>query len=240
MNKSLFHLKSIMKKVADLQNSCDEEVTTKHISFRDSKLTRILQASLGGNTLASIICTIRPSVLCESQSTISFGLTANAIKIKPSGYEMLYRDTVMKRVNGEIEDLKYQLNQEQRKSNHFKVSEIERSIKRESMKIISSTSLTDKRHQKRRRTPSLTSIDSTNDTDSVAEDIALSRPTRHSQIQIPIPNLSRIPSRFTFATPTCRHQAPAGTKDKGKDGSAKVEDKAKVKTPTREPKAPKK
>jgi len=32
-----------------------------HVPFRDSKLTRMLQASLGGNSRTAIICTISPA-----------------------------------------------------------------------------------------------------------------------------------------------------------------------------------
>ncbi|EDV30978.2 uncharacterized protein Dana_GF14767 [Drosophila ananassae] len=229
VNKSLFHLKTVMKKVVDLQNHSSEELISKHISFRESKLTRILQASLTGHGLTSVICTIRPSVLTESQSTISFGLTARLIKTDSSGHEVAYKDTAMRRINSDIDDLKYQLNQEQRRNNHYKVAEIERSIERESTKIISTTSLTDKCHQKRRRTPCPSSPDRSNDTDSVAEKGGLSQPTsRIAKIQIPIPKLTRLPSRFNFAAPTFHSASP--------DVTPAPEEKAKVKTPTREQK----
>jgi centromeric protein E len=45
-----------------------------HIPYRDSKLTRILQPALGGNTKTAIICTITPAACFseESLSTIKF------------------------------------------------------------------------------------------------------------------------------------------------------------------------
>jgi hypothetical protein len=45
--------------------------STAYINFRDSKLTRILSASLGGNSCTSIICTINPAALEESCSTLA-------------------------------------------------------------------------------------------------------------------------------------------------------------------------
>ena len=40
------------------------------IPFRDSKLTRILQSSLGGNAKTSMLCTITPAAIEESISTL--------------------------------------------------------------------------------------------------------------------------------------------------------------------------
>ncbi len=45
------------------------------ISYRSSKLTRLLQQSLGGNSLTSLILTLSPSILndVETLSTLRFG-----------------------------------------------------------------------------------------------------------------------------------------------------------------------
>ena len=55
---------------------------TGHIPYRDSKLTRILQNSLGGNARTGIVCTITPSALHveESLSTLKFASRAKAVK----------------------------------------------------------------------------------------------------------------------------------------------------------------
>ena len=41
-----------------------------HVSFRDSKLTRLLKNALGGNSKTAIICTITPAAIEESDSTL--------------------------------------------------------------------------------------------------------------------------------------------------------------------------
>lgn len=62
INKSLHFLGLVISKLA--------EEPDQHINYRDSKLTRILQPSLGGNALTAIICTITPAVFEESSYTL--------------------------------------------------------------------------------------------------------------------------------------------------------------------------
>ena len=56
--------------------------TKKYINYRDSKLTRILQQALGGNSRTLIICTISQSKdnYQETLSTLLFGVKAKKIK----------------------------------------------------------------------------------------------------------------------------------------------------------------
>ncbi|KAJ4456206.1 putative Kinesin-II 85 kDa subunit [Paratrimastix pyriformis] len=56
-----------------------------HIPYRDSKLTRLLSASLGGNSLTMILATISPAQLNfeESMSTIRFADRAKHIRNRP-------------------------------------------------------------------------------------------------------------------------------------------------------------
>ena len=58
---------------------------TKHIPYRDSKLTRLLQDSLGGSAKTSIIVTIGPSInhLEETVSSLNFGKRAMCVQNKP-------------------------------------------------------------------------------------------------------------------------------------------------------------
>ncbi|XP_030384095.1 kinesin-like protein KIN-7I [Scaptodrosophila lebanonensis] len=146
INKSLLFLSNVIKNLA-------ENTDNKYISYRDSKLTRILQASLGGNALTSIICTIKPSILEESQSTINFALRAKKIRLKPQVNEIVSGPTMMKRLEREIKTLKDNLAEEKRKNeSQVKVHQLQEAIKRDMLKIISSNSLNNLKIQKRRRT----------------------------------------------------------------------------------------
>lgn len=55
----------------------------KHVPYRDSKLTRLLQDSLGGNTKTKIIATLSPSMDCidESISTLKFADRAKQVMV---------------------------------------------------------------------------------------------------------------------------------------------------------------
>jgi hypothetical protein len=60
-------------------------VFSGHIPYRDSKLTRILQPSLGGNARTAIICNVTPASghIEETNSTLKFASRAKAVKNKP-------------------------------------------------------------------------------------------------------------------------------------------------------------
>lgn len=61
------------------------EAKIGHVPYRDSKLTRILQESLGGNAKTSLIINLSPSILndAETLGTLRFGYRAKNIKNKP-------------------------------------------------------------------------------------------------------------------------------------------------------------
>lgn len=52
------------------------------VCFRESKLTRLLQPYLGGNSLTAVICTVSPLIsnLQESANTLRFGTCAGGVK----------------------------------------------------------------------------------------------------------------------------------------------------------------
>uniref|UniRef100_A0A8B9WLG0 Centromere-associated protein E n=1 Tax=Bos mutus grunniens TaxID=30521 RepID=A0A8B9WLG0_BOSMU len=76
INRSLFILGQVIKKLSDGQ-------VGGFINYRDSKLTRILQNSLGGNAKTRIICTITPVSFDETLSTLQFASTAKYMKNTP-------------------------------------------------------------------------------------------------------------------------------------------------------------
>ena len=71
INKSL---STLGKCVAALIRSGGSAAGAAHIPYRDSKLTRLLQDSLGGNAKTLFIVTISPSISCmdETTSTLQF------------------------------------------------------------------------------------------------------------------------------------------------------------------------
>jgi len=52
------------------------------VSYRDSKLTRLLQSQLGGNSCTAVICTLSPlkEHVQESLNTLRFGMCAGGVK----------------------------------------------------------------------------------------------------------------------------------------------------------------
>ncbi|XP_062097041.1 kinesin-like protein KIN-1 [Humulus lupulus] len=82
--------KSINKSLSALGNvinalTSGSSVKTNHIPYRDSKLTRILQDALGGNSRTALLCCCSPSPsnAPESLSTLRFGARASHIKASP-------------------------------------------------------------------------------------------------------------------------------------------------------------
>lgn len=45
-------------------------IISRHVNYRDSRLTRILQNSLGGNAKTGIICAVTPAAVEETISTL--------------------------------------------------------------------------------------------------------------------------------------------------------------------------
>ncbi|XP_014389799.1 PREDICTED: centromere-associated protein E [Myotis brandtii] len=102
INRSLFILGQVIKKLSDGQ-------VGGFINYRDSKLTRILQNSLGGNAKTRIICTITPVSFDETLSTLQFASTAKYMKNTPYVNEVSSDEALLKRYRKEIMDLKKQL-----------------------------------------------------------------------------------------------------------------------------------
>ncbi|XP_012879200.1 PREDICTED: centromere-associated protein E [Dipodomys ordii] len=102
INRSLFILGQVIKKLSDGQIG-------GYINYRDSKLTRILQNSLGGNAKTRIICTVTPVSFEETLSTLQFASTAKYMKNTPYVNEVSSDEALLKRYRKEIIDLKKQL-----------------------------------------------------------------------------------------------------------------------------------
>jgi kinesin family protein 11 len=89
-----------------------------HIPYRDSKLTRLLQESLGGKAKTCIIATLSPSQSAceETMSTLDYAYRAKSIKNQPTVNQRLTKKTIMKEYLAEVETLKMQLMQTREKN----------------------------------------------------------------------------------------------------------------------------
>jgi kinesin family protein 11 len=82
-----------------------------HVPYRESKLTRILQDSLGGRTKTCIIACISQdrSSLEETISTLDYALRAKSIQNRPEANARMTRTALLNAYAGEIERLKADL-----------------------------------------------------------------------------------------------------------------------------------
>jgi kinesin family protein 11 len=107
INKSLLTLGRVINALVDKSSHKGEQ----HIPYRGSKLTRLLQDSLGGETKTCIIATLSPaqSNLKETISTLDYAFRAKNIRNKPQINHMLSKKTVLREFTIEIEKLKSEL-----------------------------------------------------------------------------------------------------------------------------------
>ncbi|RDW93230.1 putative kinesin family protein (KipA) [Aspergillus mulundensis] len=75
INKSLLTLGNIISRLSETKGNTSQS-EGKHLPFRDSKLTRLLQPALSGNSLVSILCTVQLGSMMNANS----GETLNTLK----------------------------------------------------------------------------------------------------------------------------------------------------------------
>ncbi|KAG6866932.1 hypothetical protein C0991_003848 [Blastosporella zonata] len=102
INQSLLTLGRVINALVD---------KASHIPYRESKLTRLLQDSLGGRTKTCIVATISParSNVEETLSTLDYAIRAKSIKNKPELNQRTTRNSLIKDYVAEIERLKADL-----------------------------------------------------------------------------------------------------------------------------------
>jgi kinesin family protein 11 len=102
INKSLLTLGRVINALVD---------KSSHIPYRESKLTRLLQDSLGGKTKTCIIATLSPakSNLEETISTLDYAFRAKNIRNKPQVNQTVSKKTLFREFTSEIEKLKSEL-----------------------------------------------------------------------------------------------------------------------------------
>ncbi|KAF8011065.1 hypothetical protein BT93_J1626 [Corymbia citriodora subsp. variegata] len=103
INRSLLTLGTVIRKLSKGRNG--------HIPFRDSKLTRILQSSLGGNARTSIICTMSParSHVEQSRNTLLFASCAKEVATNAQVNVVMSDKALVKHLQRELARLESEL-----------------------------------------------------------------------------------------------------------------------------------
>ena len=120
INKSLTTLGRVINNLTDGKST--------HIPYRESKLTRVLQESLGGNSKTCLIITCSPSIYNESESlsTLRFGERAKKIKNKPK---------INKEITvAELQKLVSQLKESLKKAN-ARITQLENYIRQKGLNV---------------------------------------------------------------------------------------------------------
>ena len=102
INQSLLTLGRVISKLVERE---------KHVPYRESKLTRMLQDSLGGRTKTSMIATVSPAAINseESQSTMDYAARAKNILNRPEVNAKLTKKALIKEYTDEIDRLRKDL-----------------------------------------------------------------------------------------------------------------------------------
>ncbi|KAK6941238.1 Kinesin motor domain [Dillenia turbinata] len=104
INRSLLTLTTVIRKLSDGKRNL-------HIPYRDSKLTRILQGSLGGNARTAIICTISPALshVEHSRNTLSFATSAKEVVNSAQVNMVISEKQLVKHLQKEVARLEAEL-----------------------------------------------------------------------------------------------------------------------------------
>ncbi|XP_067141654.1 centromere-associated protein E-like [Centruroides vittatus] len=129
INKSLLMLGNIISRLS-------EGGEGQFVNFRDSKLTRILQNSLGGNTRTAIICTVTPASLQQTQSTLLFANRAKCIRNDPVVNEVLTDAAMLKRCKKQIKQLNDELEKIKNSAQSEKVSAMEKELEEKNKQLL--------------------------------------------------------------------------------------------------------
>ncbi|XP_010532718.1 PREDICTED: kinesin-like protein KIN-12B [Tarenaya hassleriana] len=109
INRSLSQLGNLINILAEVSQTGKQ----RHIPYRDSRLTFLLQESLGGNAKLAMVCAISPSPSCRSEtfSTLRFAQRAKAIQNKAIVNEVMQDDVnflreVIRQLRDELQRMK--------------------------------------------------------------------------------------------------------------------------------------
>ncbi len=118
INKSLFMLTNVINKLAENSSAINNK--KNYIPYRDSKLTRLLSQSLGGNSLTTIICNISPATMnyYQTLSTLRFATRAKCVRLQVTTNEIFDDKDKIYYYQKEIKKLKEQLRNRDNKMNY--------------------------------------------------------------------------------------------------------------------------
>lgn len=87
------------------------EPNAAHVPYRDSKLTRLLQDSLGGTASTALIATVGPAAVNygETLSTLQFATRCMAVKTTPIQHEELDYAEMCARLQARVSELEEEL-----------------------------------------------------------------------------------------------------------------------------------
>ncbi|KAH3675636.1 hypothetical protein WICMUC_002553 [Wickerhamomyces mucosus] len=113
INQSLLTLGRVINLLVDK--------TQQHIPYRESKLTRLLQDSLGGRTKTCLIATISPARINyeETQSTLEYANKAKSIQNKPQIGSSVTKEFLVKELSSELSRVKADLQANRSKEGVF-------------------------------------------------------------------------------------------------------------------------
>lgn len=105
INQSLLTLGRVINSLSD--KSLNSHTNPNHIPYRESKLTRLLQDSIGGKTKTLLISTISPAKinLEETNSTLEYSLKVKSIENKPQlgqDFNLIMKKILIKDLSNEI------------------------------------------------------------------------------------------------------------------------------------------
>ncbi|KAK1592723.1 hypothetical protein Q3G72_029223 [Acer saccharum] len=131
INRSLSQLGNLINILAEVSQTGKQ----RHIPYRDSRLTFLLQDSLGGNAKLAMICAISPSQSCKSEtfSTLRFAQRAKAIKNKAVVNEVMQDDVnhlreVIRQLRDELHRMKANGNTQADSTGDYSASWARRSL----------------------------------------------------------------------------------------------------------------
>ena len=100
INQSLLSLSRVIQQLG--------EGGSGHVNFRDSKLTRLMQPMLLGNSSMCMVCCVTPAEQFaeETRSTLQFAARAKNVRLNPEINEVLDKNSELKRCKRELMELR--------------------------------------------------------------------------------------------------------------------------------------